>query len=269
MPSPSSADIGFAATGVRAEASIQQSSPGGCRSGFTFQADWDGCVRTSSTSGSESRACPSGQTGTQRRTRSRTVYTHQNGSIANGPWSAWSSWSGTCTAVPPPAPPPPTVGTELTIPSSISAMICGPGDAGYGSGGNTLIENSYRNQLIAYYRAFGLAGRCPETSGYNWWLSDWWSRASKIANGPFHAPGGNPRGLGWGAYVNTFMPDAWEEITRAIDVSAAGNDEANQGGVLAANGLCQRAANLQFGSGKTTAIYILKSGNRCRVTAVH
>ncbi|MBU4610299.1 hypothetical protein IMZ29_07025 [Achromobacter sp. GG226] len=69
--------------------------------------------------------------------------------------------------------------------------------------------------------------------------------------------------------MNTYMPDLWRDMVRAIDASAASNDEAGQGGVSAANGLCQRAANAAYGAGKTTATYILKSGNQCRLTAVH
>ncbi|WP_216187255.1 hypothetical protein [Verticiella alkaliphila] len=275
-PSPahaqSAAQFEFISNDFRADLTVSQSPPGACRSGFSFDARWGGCVRQSSESGAESRSCPAGQTGTQRRTRSRTVYTHQNGGVQQGSWSSWSSWTGTCTTpapVTPPAPPTPTPGTQFPIPQSISAMICSSGDPGYSSGGNSLIQSAYRNQLISYYRSFGIAGRCPESSGYSYWLSDWWSRASNAANGPFHDAGGSAAGLQWSTFVNGHMPDAWDDIKRAIDASAARNDEAGQGGVSAANGLCQRAANAAYGAGKTTATYILKSGNQCRVTAVH
>lgn len=168
-----------------------------------------------------------------------------------------------------PSPSTPAAGTQFVIPQSISAMVCGPSDPGYSAALPTLINAQYRDQLIAYYRGFGIAGRCPEMQGYSYWLEDWFTRASNAANGPFHAPGGNPNNLGWSAYVNAYMSELWDEMKRAIDASAAGNDEAGQGGVSAANGLCQRAANAAYGAGKTTAIYILKSGNQCRLTAVH
>lgn len=271
------ADIDFTSRDFRADGVISQDPPGACRSGFAFLSDWGGCVRQSTESSAESRSCPAGQTGTQTRSRSRTAYAHQNGGVQRGAWSGWTSWQGACRTVTPSTPPPsppvsptgPKVGQDFVIPRTISAMVCGPGDEGYAAGNNALVQETYRDQLIRYYRNFGLAGRCPEVSGYGYWLNDWFMRAAAVATPQFHAPGGNPRNLGWAAYVNTYMGNAWYDIRMAIDASAAENDEAGQGGMNAANGLCQRAADAEHGRGKTTANYILKSGNRCRITAVH
>jgi len=54
-------------------------------------------------------------------------------------------------------------------------------------------------------------------------------------------------------------------MRKEIDASAAGNDEAGQGGINGANDMCQKTANKIFYPNKVKASYIPKSGNECKV----
>ncbi|GAA5236116.1 hypothetical protein GCM10025795_43810 [Verticiella sediminum] len=128
------------------------------------------------------------------------------------------------------------------------------------------MDNTYRNQLISYYRGLGTAGRCPERSGYTYWLDDWWSRASAIGHQKFNDAGGAAAGNVYRDFLNKEMPGVWDtNIRRAIDASAATNNEQGAGGIAAGNNECQRTANQLWPGLGVKAEYVLKSGNRCKV----
>lgn len=216
-------------------------------------------------------SCPRGYIGSCVKTRTGAVEVYGWRSPPDGAqqvshtvelyWGPCKEASNTCVPGSPP-PPGPEVGDQFTI--STSALICGPSDAGYNA---VAIDDGYKNQLISYYRGMGIAGRCPELSGFSYWLNQWKAGAQARAVETFDAAG---EGADWGKHLASGHDWYWKwHLKKAIDTSANSNDESGQGGVDAADSSCQSTANRLFGSGKVSAVYILKSGNRCRITAVN
>lgn len=155
----------------------------------------------------------------------------------------------------------PSVGDSFKI--TTAALICGASDSGYGS---VQIEDVYKEQVIAHYRGLGISGRCPERSGFTYWLNEWRSGAALRAAQTY--PGGELE-PDWGRHLADGFDWFWDQhLRQAIDHSAEENDEAGAGGVAAADDHCQRSGNARYGIHKVSASYILQSGNRCRVNAV-
>ncbi len=254
----SHADLGFETDVTHLNLTVAPGSgaSGGCVGGYVFQAAHGGCIRQTIASQSESRACASGYTGTQTRKRNRPVYMHQNGSSAFGSWGSWSGWAGACTATTvPPDPLPPTVGTTFSV---LSGMICVASDAGYYAVSGP--SNANRNILIEAYKTFSYYGRCPEPSGYTFWLALWadFAQEYRVANP--------------GATAEYAYGQAWRQPGGVEDwlLDAAGGNKENTPAILAdINKLCQDSANTKYGAGKVMAAYVNKSGNKCTVTRVN
>lgn len=169
------ADIALESNNFRAIITIDQTG-GGCSSGYSWQNAY-GCVHNQTDY--QHRDCTPTPTanyvansGSQYRTR--TLVQHQNtsrGSTVTGRSASNSSRTypnivstggygsyGSCTGgTLKPADPPPTgggggstpaPGTSFPVPGHLTAMICASGDTGYSEGG-TLLQASYRNQLIS------------------------------------------------------------------------------------------------------------------------
>lgn len=254
----SHADLGFETDVTHLNLTVAPGSgaSGGCVGGYVFQAAHGGCIRQTIASQSESRACASGYTGTQTRKRNRPVYMHQNGSSAFGSWGSWSGWAGACTATTvPPDPLPPTVGTTFSV---LSGMICVSSDAGYNSVSGP--SQASRNTLITAYRTFNYYGRCPEPSGYTFWLTLWKELADEF------------RAANATATIDDAYARAWAADGGVEDrlLAEAGGNKENTPAVLShINKLCQDSANAKYGVGKVAAVYVDKSGNKCTITKVN
>lgn len=253
--------------------------PGGCAPGEHEDVRVGGActaalpLSTSTSSQLCMCACPAGYSGgcAGRRTGVSTTYGWQlppSGTtlishVGNPVWGVCKEIGSTCKPRSEPPPPAgPAVGDEFKI--TTTALICGPDDAGYTS---VTVNDAYKNQLIGHYRAMGVSGRCPERSGFTYWLNQWRDGAQARAQETYEQEGS---GANWNGHLADGYAWYWDgHLRRAVDHSATENDEAGAGGVAAADDHCQRSANARYGTGKVSASYILQSGNRCRINAVH
>lgn len=190
------------------------------------------------------------------RSRHRAVY---QGRLLDGtelllydPWSAWSAWGACRPGLPTPRVDEPgdaAPGKSYTI----TALICTATDEGYDS---AIGPNWAKNRVIQYYRNFGSSRRCPEASGFVYWLQDWHERA-----------------IAWvgtyGMWHELALERTWDEIKRAIDYSATQTREHDppqgDGGVAASQQACLAAARARWRGFSGTVQYVMGSGNRCTV----
>lgn len=163
-------------------------------------------------------------------------------------YSQWTYISGSCVEDPPPPPPAPTnppagggtppSGTDLYV----TAYICSAANSGYYSPPSTVSDN-YRQKIIANYRNFNIGRRCPELSGYIWWLNDMQTNFSRFGS--------------WEA--------AWEDSRVRMDTAAHVNGEDKMSYVTGRmKSLCTDYARGIYGPG-VTASYVMNTGNICRI----
>lgn len=257
-----SASIGINATVTSAHITISGGSGNACAPGQYWHIP-DGKCRTAAflrnvSAGTEAgvTSCDPGYTGSTnlRRDCTKPMYgwTSPDGEIFSyyGAKScgAWYVTSSNCTADPPPSPPPsspttPTTPTTKTI--TIKAMICMETDSGYNDGGGLpALPKMYRDLIIKEYRSWGAGGRCPEKGGYDFYVN---------------------RLISYGTTYGTFG-NGWKVMQKEMDAEAKNNDEYGQGGVDAANNICNTTAKSELGS-LWTATYISGTGNQCTATS--
>lgn len=275
---PNQGDFRFEADLTDMQVTISPRGGVGCPAGQHEDIRVGGCttellLHTQSSSQTCPCSCPQGYSGTCSGTRTgvTTIYgwllppwgVEFVSRVAGPEWGVCKVLTSNCNPVPGQQEAAgPAVGDSFKI--STTALICGPTDSGYAA---VNVHDSYKNQLIGHYRAMGISGRCPELSGYTYWLNEWrdGARLRAVETYPADDPGAN-----WSAHLADGYTWYWDlHLRRAVDHSATVNDEAGNGGVLAANEHCQRSANARYGIGKVTASYVLQSGNLCRINAVH
>lgn len=240
-------------------------NPGGsgCSSGQEWDTTLGRCtvalpIDTESSTSYSSSSCGSGYTGTvyQSQTCTKTVYgwrTPPSGvkkTSYYGSWScgSWTTYSGSCTAVPPPPPPPPSnSGQSLTV----TAFICGSYNPYFSSG--AIISYANKMKIINTYNAFSYGGRCPEYGGYVWWQSDWTNQANIYrANNP-------------GASMDAALDATWAFTQSNMYKAATENGEGSPTRQAALDEFCTGYARTALGSATLNAYYVTYSGDTCRV----
>lgn len=190
--------------------------------------------------------CPANHIGSIVEERIKTVY-QGSGRIT---YTDWKVVLNGCVYVPPPPPHPPSPSPSPASPApgqqftdSVTVFICNSSDSGYYTP-SPEIPVSIRNKLINTYRVLpNHLGRCPEYSGYSYWLN---TMASMKANeAPGHA---------WDDYYPLFL--------HHIENSAAQFTRQQQ--LDGANAACMTAAKKLYGA-SVRASYVDGSGNKCKI----
>lgn len=223
---------------------------------MSWSASHQACVRQLTTEYDvESESCGTANE-VITRSRHRAVY---QGRLLDGTelllyssWSAWSAWGPCRPGLPTPRVDEPgeaAPGKTYTI----KALICGSTDEGYDS---AVGPNWAKSRVIQYYRNFGASRRCPEASGFVYWLQDWHQRAISWVrdNGMWH---------------EFALEETWAAIKEAIDYSADRTRERDpplgDGGVAASQEACLAAARARWRGFSGTVQYVSGSGNQCIV----
>jgi|GEM_PF-5606646 len=271
--SSSHADIAVDSSVRHMSLSVTQGSGGGCVDGFVFQGEWGGCVRQSTDTDVESRACASQEGGVQARARSRIRYSHQNGSVRYGAYGAWSGWGAGCASTPGPSfPDPPAPGPAAPEPPDpapdlpkigatyvVDAWICDSSNSNYAFPAGP--GNSNRNKLISTYKTFNFYQRCPERPGYQYWIEQW-----NLAAQAYASQHNTPLSM---AYDVTFgMPGAGIKNRMLDQARERGEHLPDIIGTMDAE--CQTVADRKYGARRITAVYdTAGNGSRCKVVQVH
>jgi hypothetical protein len=125
-----------------------------------------------------------------------------------------------------------------------TSYLCSSSDSGY-THYTYPSTSSYRSKIVSAYRSFSAINRCPEQSGYRYWLD-------ALAKNTQRDHGGN-------------MSAAWPHIKDSMIAAAKKNRENLYSfAKTAADKDCTTAAQTKYGS-SVTARYSYNSGNRCIV----